>query len=132
MGWEHFLRKNYPKINQLGIGLNGLNTLRFDGNESFEHRLIKFLICHNIFEAGHHFKTEQLIKDSICDVIDLDTLVIYEIEANATLQKNKEKLEAFYHPYIEDIVIIDSKKLGSDWPTLAALSDKIRRLCNVK
>jgi len=132
MSWDILLRRNYPKIKQLGIDLNGVNTLRFDGNENLEHKLIKFLICHNLFEAGHHFMTEQPIKEAICDVIDLDTLIIYEIEANATLSKSKEKLEAFYHPYIEDIVIIDLRKLSFDRLEIVTLSDEVRRFCNVK
>ena len=132
MSWETFLRKNYPKIDVLGIGLNGLNTVKLDGNESLEHRMIKFLICHNIFEAGHHFKTEQPIKDSVCDVIDLDTMTVYEIETNATLSMRSNKLEAFYHPYIEDIVIIDLRKLGFEWLKTFELSDRVRRICNIR
>lgn len=82
MSWERFLRKNYERITQLGIGLKDLNTIKFQGGEHFTHQLIKFIICHHLLKLKHHFKTEQPIRNSICDIIDLDTFVIYEIETN--------------------------------------------------
>ena len=125
MSWSSFLRNNYLKLKTLGIDLRDVNTIRFRGNESFRHRLVKFLICQRLFSLGHHFKTEQPIKSSVCDVIDLDTFVIYEIENSATMEIRKKKLDEFYHPYIEDIVIVDIRKLKVNWKEIAKLRDEV-------
>ena len=124
MSREMFLRKQYEKLTRLGIVLGGVNTLRFQGSEEFNHALAKFLVCFGILRDGHRFKTEQKINSSICDIIDLDNFIIYEIESNADSAKHKSKLEDFYHPHIEDIVIIDLKKL-SGWEAVGNLFDSV-------
>ncbi len=124
MSRETFLRKQYEKLTRLGIDLEGLNTIRLQGSEDFNHALTKFIVCFGILRGGHRFKTEQRINSSICDIIDLDNFIIYEIESNADSAKHKSKLGDFYHPYIEDIVIIDLKKL-SGWEAVGSLFDSV-------
>jgi len=110
MNWNTFLRKNYDRITRLGIGLKDVNTVRFQRGEHFAHQLVKFIICHHLFKLKHRFKTEQPVVNGICDVIDLDTSVIYEIESHVHPIVRRKKLEAFYHPLISDL-IVDIKKL---------------------
>jgi len=127
MSWNTFLRKNYLKIKRLGIDLRGLNTVKFMKGESFPHRFVKFLICHALFKRGHRFKTEQQIDNAICDVIDLDNLVIYEVETNSNPSTMRRKLEDFYHPFIEDIIIVSLKSLNFDWRTLSEICEQIEK-----
>jgi len=126
------VRNNYLKLKTLGIDLRDINTVRFRGNESFRHRLIKFLISQELFSLGHRFKTEQPIKSSVCDVIDLDTLVIYEVESNPTMEVMKRKLREFYHPYIEDIVIVDIRKIKVNWREMDKLRNEVSRFSGLK
>jgi hypothetical protein len=111
MSWNAFLKKNYEKIMQLGIDLKELNCVRIGNGESFAHQLVKFMICHHLLALKHRFKTEQQIGSAICDIIDLDTFIIYEIESSVSPFFVRKKLEDFYHPIIEDIFIVDIKKL---------------------
>lgn len=132
MSWSTFVRRNYWKIKRLGIDLNELNTVRFRIGETFEHRLVKFIICEYLFLLKHHFKTEQSVIHGVCDVIDLDTFVIYEVETNATKKVKENKLETFYHPLIEDIFIVNLKELKVDWSCFLKLSERIARHCGLK
>lgn len=66
---------------------------------------MKVIIYQHLFQEKHNFKTEQKIKDAVCGVIDLDTLVIYEVETYPTMRIRKKRLDDFYHPYVEDITI---------------------------
>ena len=131
MSWNTFLRKNYMKIKRLGIDLRGLNTVKFVKGESFPHRFVKFLICHALFKQGHRFKTEQQINNAICDVIDLDNFVIYEVETNSNPSTMKRKLEDFYHPFIEDIIIVSLKNLKIKWGTLSEIRKQIEKYCGL-
>lgn len=119
------------KIKRLGIDLRGLNTVKFVKGESFPHRFVKFLICHALFRQGHRFKTEQHINNAICDVIDLDALVIYEVETNSNPSTMKRKLEDFYHPFIEDIIIVSLKSLNFDWKALSEIRKQIEKYCGL-
>ncbi|MCW4003681.1 MAG: hypothetical protein NWE95_07205 [Candidatus Bathyarchaeota archaeon] len=98
-------------------------------NESFSHRVAKLVICNLLTEAGHHFKTEQPINEAVCDVIDLDTFVIYEIESHANSTIIKRKLDDFLHPLIEDLIVVDLRKMDIDWEPIFMLRDKIRKFC---
>lgn len=128
MSWDSFIGRNYYKIRVLGIDLKGVNSIRFSGNESFKHRVVKFMVCHLLSMKGHRFKTEENIKGSICDVIDLDNFIIYEVESKATKRTLRKKLDDFYHPYIEDIIVIDIRKLRYDWNPILKLRDKISKM----
>lgn len=129
--WEVFLRKNYKKLAQMGISLNEINTVKFHPKELFTHRLVKFLISHHIFELNHFFKTEQSINNAVCDVIDLSTMVVYEIESDIARGKSKKKLMQYDHPYIEDLFIVDVRKLDCDWLSIRKLSDEIKLHCGL-
>jgi hypothetical protein len=114
----------------MGINLRGTNTIKFcGGKESFSHRIAKLALCHLLTKAGHNFKTEQPIGEAVCDVIDLDTLVIYEIESHANSTIIKKKLDDFLHPLIEDLIIVDLRKMDIDWEPVFALRDKIKKFC---
>jgi|GEM_PF-2130126 hypothetical protein len=125
MGWNAFFQRNYPKLKRLGIDLREVNSVKFTGWETLEHRFMKFLICHNIYRIKHNFKTEQSINGSVCDVIDLDSRIIYEIETNNTPRRAGVKIKAFCHPLIEDMLIVDIRKLDFDWSLIKKLSDEI-------
>lgn len=129
--WGIFVKNNRKKLRQMGIELKGMNSIKFVSKEPLKHRLGKLLVCHNLFKAGHRFKTEQMINKNQCDVIDLKTFGIYEIESYATPRIIKKKIDDFNHPYIEDLVIIDLKKIQSDWYEIVKLSDQMKRLCNL-
>jgi len=130
MSWARFLRKNYDRIKQLGIDLKDINTIKVGNGELFRHQLAKFLICHHLLRLKHHFKTEQAICKGICDVIDLDTFTIYEIESNLSPILTRKKLEDFYHPLIEDILIVDLKK-SRRWSAISKLKDDVRKYCGL-
>jgi len=125
-----FLRKNHDRISRLAISLKDMNTIRFQGTEHFAHQLVKFMICHHLLRLKHHFKTEQLIKNSVCDIIDLDTFIIYEIESHVHPIVRRKKLEAFYHPLITDIQIVDIKKL-KHIKSVLPLRNEIGRYCGL-
>jgi len=74
VSWESFLDKSYGRLKTLGIELTGINTVRYHSNEPLEHRFVKFLIAHHLFERRRYFKTEQPIKNATCDVIDTTSL----------------------------------------------------------
>jgi hypothetical protein len=131
MSWNTFLRKNYEKMKQLGIDLKELNNIRLSGGEHFKHQLVKFLICHHLFKLKHHFKTEQPLGNSICDIIDLDTFTVYEIESNVKTSLLRKKLEDFYHPLIEDILVVDMKKLKR-WNSVFALKEEVGEYCGLR
>ncbi|MEM2129776.1 MAG: hypothetical protein QXZ70_04175 [Candidatus Bathyarchaeia archaeon] len=115
----------------MGIDLRGVNSLRFNSREPLKHRVGKLPVCHSLFKAGHRFKTEQLINGKQCDIIDLDTFVIYEIESQGRLGIMKKKIDDFTHPYVEDLVIVDLGKVQSDWCEFYRLSDYLRRKYNL-
>lgn len=131
MSWNRFLKKNYERIKQLNIDLRDINVIKIGNGESFKHQLIKFLICHHLLRLKHHFKTEQTINSAICDIIDLDTFIIYEIESNISPFLTRKKLEDFYHPLIEDIFLVDLKKLRH-WRSIFALKDEVEKYCGLK
>ncbi|MEM3506356.1 MAG: hypothetical protein QW589_01265 [Candidatus Bathyarchaeia archaeon] len=124
MSWEAFLSRRYVKLRTLRIELKALNTIKLQASEDFRHALAKFLVCYGIFNNNHHFKTEQKINNAVCDVIDLDNFIIYEIESDAGMTKQKKKLEDFYHPYIEDIIIVDLKKIEG-WEAIDRLFNSV-------
>ena len=126
-GWSAFIKKSYQKMKMLGIGLDKVNVVRFHSREPLKHRMAKLVVCHHLFDIGHFFKTEQKIRESFCDVIDLNTFTIYEIEAYATKRIEKKKLEQFYHPLIEDIVIINLMKMDFEWYEMVKFSDEIKK-----
>jgi hypothetical protein len=131
MNWEAFRKNNYEGMMQLGIDLRNLDSVRLSAGELFRHQLIKFIICHHLTELRHHFKTEQLVRDSICDIIDLDTFRIYEVETQSSPGTAKRKLEDFYHPLIEDVFIVDLKKL-KHWSNVFDLCKEVARLCGLR
>lgn len=95
MDWQTFLEKQNLRLLRLGVDLSGINTVRFHPREHFRHRLVKFLICNHLFELKRNFKTEQLVKSTACDVLDLQNMVVYEIEGEVTNMKLKEKVKRF-------------------------------------
>lgn len=111
--------------------MKDINTIRFQGGEHFAHQLVKFMICHHLFKLKHHFKTEQFIGNGICDVIDLDTFVIYEIESHVHPIVRRKKLETFYHPLISDIMIVDIKKL-KHLASVLPFRDEIGKYCGLR
>ena len=119
---------NYWRIKKLGIELKGVNSLKFGCKESLIHRIVKTVVCHNLFQSGHYFKTEEHVRKAMCDVIDLTTFTIYEIEVYPTPKKIREKLRSFRSRYINDVIIIDLRKLKVDWQPLFELNDKVKRL----
>lgn len=131
MSWNRFLRKNYDRIKQLKIDLRDINVIKIGNGELFRHQLIKFLLCHHLLRLKHHFKTEQKINNAVCDIIDLDTFTIYEIESHVHPIVRRKKLEAFYHPLIEDIFIVDLKKLRH-WRSIFALRDEVEKYCGLR
>jgi hypothetical protein len=131
MSWSRFLKKNYDRIMQLGIDLKDINVIKVGNGELFKHQLVKFLICYHLLALKHHFKTEQPICKGICDVIDLDTFTIYEIESNLSPFLRRKKLEDFYHPLIEDIFIVDLKKMRH-WRSIFALRDEVEKYCGLR
>ena len=126
MGWRSFFARNYARLKEIGIDFQSVNCVRFVGWESFEHRLLKFILCHNIYEVNHNFKTEQAVNGSVCDVIDLDTMRIYEVETSSTRRRVDVKPKAFDHPLIEDVLIVDVRKLDFDWRPIKELCKRIR------
>lgn len=132
MSWSLFLSKNWRTLDALKINFRNLNTVKFHSRESFSHRMTKCILCHLLWEKGHYFATEQPINDSICDVIDLNTFVIYEIEAQAIPSGIKKKLDDFRHPLIEDLVIVDLRKMDMDWVPVLEVSDDIKKVCGLK
>lgn len=126
------MKRNHTKLVQMGIDFKGVNTVKFQAHESFIHRLVKFFICHNLADLRHHFKTEQVVNGFVCDVIDLSSMIVYEVESNINFEKRKKKFEMFYHPYIEDIVMVDVKKLDCNWISANKLSDAIKLHCNLR
>jgi hypothetical protein len=130
MSWGTFVRRNYTKIKDLRMDLKGINTIKPKREESFAHQLIKFLVCHHLFKLGHHFRTEQTIERGICDIIDLDDFVIYEIETNPTTNGIKRKLEELNNPVIKDIIIIDVRRLNVDWKGIMKLRKEVSKYCS--
>jgi hypothetical protein len=131
MNWNAFVKGNYEKMMQLGIDLRDLDSVRLSAGEMFRHQLIKFIICHHLTGLRHHFKTEQPIRNAICDIIDLDTFTIYEVETRSAPSVAKRKLEDFFHPLIEDILIVDLKKLKS-WNNVFDLRQEVAKLCGLR
>jgi len=131
MKWEQLIRKNGKKLETLGINLKGVNTIKFRGKESFSHRVVKLVICHLLAKAGHNFKTEQPIKDNVCDIIDLDSLIVYEIETYPNSTIIYKKLDDFLHPYIEDLVIVNLRKIDYDWVPVYCLRDEMAKCCGL-
>jgi hypothetical protein len=129
---QQLLRKNWRQLEALKINLRELDAVKFRyGKEAFSHRIAKFVVCHLLTEAGHRFKTEQPINEAICDVIDLDNFVIYEIESCANSSIIKKKLNDFLHPVIEDLMILDLRKMGIDWEPILAFRDQIKEKCRL-
>jgi hypothetical protein len=131
MSWNIFFRKNYEKMTQLGIGLEDLNVIKIRAGEFFRHQLVKFIICHHLIELKHHFKTEQVVVGGICDIIDLDTFTIYEVESNPSPINTRKKLNDFDHPLIEDLLIVDLRKLKR-WRNVFDLRREVAKLVGLR
>jgi len=129
VNWEQLLRKNGKKFEILGIALRGIDAIKFRPKETLSHRLAKFIVCYLLAKEHHHFKTEQPINEAVCDVIDLDTLIVYEIESYAHSTTIKKKLDDFRHPLIEDLIILDLRKMNLDWEPFYGLRDRISKYC---
>jgi hypothetical protein len=131
MKYERLRYKNGKKLKTLGVKLKRINTIRFRGKESFSHRVVKLILCHLITKQGHFFTTEQPIKDGVCDVFDLNDLIIYEIEAYPNSTIIRRKLDIFHHPYIEDLIIINLRKIDYNWLHIYRLRDKLKKVCGL-
>lgn len=127
MRYELFLKRNWDKLKILKFDSRYLNSIRFCPLESFGHRITKLVICHLLAKSGHFFATELPINEAKCDIIDLSDFIVYEIEANTNSTIIKKKMDDFRHPFIEDLMIVDLKKLGLDWTPFYALKDKISK-----
>ena len=129
---NQLIKRNGEKLKVLGIDLRDINRIRFRNcKESFSHRIVKLVLCHLLERAGHNFKTEQPIGNAVCDVIDLDTFVVYEIETYANSTIIRKKLNDFRHPLIEDLIILDLRKMNLDWEHIFNLKDKIKKYCGL-
>jgi len=119
------LRRNWQKLEALRIDFRNLNKVRFHMKESFGHRMAKCMLCSLLWEKGHFFVTEQPVNDSVCDVLDLNTFIVYEIEAEATPCRVKRKLDDYRHPLIEDLIILDLRKMKLSWEPVLEVRDAI-------
>lgn len=129
MKFNLFLRRSWQRLEALNINLRHLNTVRFHMKESFSHRMAKCMLCSLLWEADHFFVAEQPINDSICDILDLNTFIVYEIESFPHASTIKKKLDDFRHPMIEDLVILDLRKMGLEWGPVREVSDRIKKKC---
>jgi len=129
MKFEQLVKENGRQLESMGIDLRELDTLKFGPKETLSHRVTKLILCHLLRKAGHHFKTEQPINKAICDVIDLDTFVVYEIESYANSTTIKKKLDDYRHPFVEDLFILDLRKLKLNWTPIYDLKDRIKQVC---
>jgi hypothetical protein len=68
------------------------------------------------------------IRNSIYDIVDLDTFIIYEIDTDVKSNVRRKKLEDFYHPLIEGLVIVDVKKLKR-WDFIFLLWGEVIKYC---
>lgn len=126
------LRRNWQRIEALQINLRHLNSVRFHMKESFGHRMAKCMFCHLLWQKGHFFVTEHPINGSVCDVLDLNTFIVYEVEAEATPSRIKRKLDDYRHPLIEDLIIIDLRKMGLSWEPLLDVRDAIDKASGLR
>jgi len=132
VNWEQLLKKNGKKLEILKINPREINTVKFrNTNESFSHKVAKVIICHLLSKSGHCFKTEQPINEAVCDIIDLDTFIVYEIESYSNSTIIKKKIDDFLHPLIEDLIIVDLRKMSLDWEPIYNLRDRIGKSCGL-
>lgn len=80
-------------------------------DETIDHWSIKCLIFKILREMGRTVVGEANMGGGYCDVIDLDTGYIYEVETNPTPQTTKDKILRYNSAFITDIIIIPIKEL---------------------
>lgn len=84
--------------------------------DGYKHFLVKSAICFVLRKNGHDFATEHEFPNGrICDVLDLETFHVYEIETNASESDVKEKLGNFWdYDGIRDTLVIDPSDAPDD------------------
>lgn len=80
------------------------NSVKINHQNSIRHELAKFLKCYELSRDGHEFLTEASFgnKKGICDVVDLDAGVVFEILDSET-EESIENKRTYYPLMIEPI-----------------------------
>lgn len=79
------------------------------GNESMKHWMAKAVLFKLIRGRGRTVGTEVEINGAIVDVVDIDSLIGYEIESNPKKSVIKSKLKRLWH--LRDVFFIDASKV---------------------
>jgi len=77
--------------------------------DNYQHFLVKSAIFKVLQEAGHEnvFTEVQFPNNSIADVLDTETAIIYEVETDKTRADVKKKLDDFSYDLIADVFVFD-------------------------
>lgn len=105
---EELLRNNGFVINERNVNSLFCNN----GNESIKHFLVKSIIFKILRERKRRVGTEIEVKTGIVDILDLDSMIAYEIETNLTKQKIREKLLNLIS--VKDVFFIDTREVPDD------------------
>lgn len=82
------------------------------GNESMKHWMAKAVLFKLIRDRGRTTGTEVEINGGIVDVVDIDSLIGYEIESNPKKSVIKSKLKRLWH--LRDVFFIDASRVPDD------------------
>lgn len=84
------------------------NAVLHHGDE-LKHFLLKAEVGFRLRSAGHDFCTEvEFPNGKICDVFDLDTFIVYELESDLDRAARGKKLEDFGgFGFVQDVIVLD-------------------------
>lgn len=95
-----------------------INCIRINSNNSIEHESMKFNICYHLSKNNHNFMTEAIFNEQIgiADIIDLNSLVIYEIVNTESKQSLKDKVNKY--PDIFEVIPLKAEEVLKEAFTL--------------
>lgn len=85
-------------------------------SDGYKHFIVKSAICFVLRKNGHDFCTEHEFPNGrICDVLDVETFLVYECESNASSSDVEEKLGNFWdYDEVRDTIVIDPTDAPDD------------------
>ena len=89
-----------------------VNFFKMNKNESFSHRLAKFLICDELLKSDIDFVTEAVFENGkradIFDLVNCEAIEVIESEKMESIEKKKEC-------YPVSLRVMEAKKVIDFW-----------------
>ena len=89
------------------------NHLTRFSNETYKHFMAKSCLFYMLRKMKHEVRTEWSVPAGYVDIVDMDTMTMYEIELSHSPKFRNRKIELYRQPGFE-LIIINCSKMPLD------------------